>query len=419
MEQRRRIGIRWIKVAVMMFMMCFIGGVFHKVDVKAASCEIELSLQDSEIAVGKAFNMKVTITGQEIISGVEMLLNYDADALEFVTASSQVTGGEGTLKIEDTDIATPSNKISYVIKFEVKEAGTSYIKVEGSPAIYNEESGQSMSAASNVLAISTKAEVEESSNNLLKSLKIGGGELSPAFSSKVYDYETNLSSGTKNLIISAKPEDEKATVKVTGADDLKEGQNKISIIVMAQNGDTREYTLLATVNQEELKEENEEQEQENEEITDTKKEIDSSITVIGEDDPLTIVTQRSFMVHELEDDTMIPNGYQRTTILIDSTEVTAYEKSNEFSDFVLIYASTAGTKKTFYQYDKKEQTLQRFVQPVLQNEQVDVTTEDTTVTSNEKHSKGYDYLLIALTFLSILFMGSTVILLMKQRKRRK
>lgn len=65
-------------------------------------------------------------------------------------------------------------------------------------------------------------EVAKSSNNLLSSLTIENGNLSPKFSENVSKYEINLPANTNKIKISAKAEDAKAKVEGIGEIDLKQ-----------------------------------------------------------------------------------------------------------------------------------------------------------------------------------------------------
>lgn len=65
-------------------------------------------------------------------------------------------------------------------------------------------------------------EVAKSSNNLLSSLTIENGNLSPKFSANVSQYEIKLPANTEKIKISAKAEDAKAKIEGAGEIDLKQ-----------------------------------------------------------------------------------------------------------------------------------------------------------------------------------------------------
>ena len=81
-----------------------------------------------------------------------------------------------------------------------------------------------------------------SPNNWLKSLTVEGYDLD--FSgSKTSGYSISVENSVSYVNISAKAVSTKATVKNTGKISLKEGINHIKVVVTAENGDERTYTI--------------------------------------------------------------------------------------------------------------------------------------------------------------------------------
>lgn len=126
--------------------------------------------------------------------------------------------------------------------------------------------------------------VGKSSNNYLKSLKIENATLTPEFNRQYVDYKVELDDQSNRIInIIAEAEDEKATIKGDGNSELREGENKLQVVVTAENGDVQIYDLLVTVKkdetQKEAKEINEENkmevETENKTVDDKKENIEN------------------------------------------------------------------------------------------------------------------------------------------------
>ena len=76
-------------------------------------------------------------------------------------------------------------------------------------------------------------------NTNLEILAIENVLLYPPFDTNVTKYDIEISNETSKLNILAVPENEKASVQITGNDDLKEGKNLIKITVTAQDGLSR------------------------------------------------------------------------------------------------------------------------------------------------------------------------------------
>ena len=84
----------------------------------------------------------------------------------------------------------------------------------------------------------------KSSNNLLDSLTINNAKMSPSFSKDVTSYSITVPKDVNKLDLDYKLSDSKASVKVVGNDNLKSNKNNVvEIIVTAEDGSTKTYTL--------------------------------------------------------------------------------------------------------------------------------------------------------------------------------
>lgn len=91
--------------------------------------------------------------------------------------------------------------------------------------------------------------VSLSSNNALSALTVSAGTLTPAFDPAVTEYTLSLPQGTEKLTLTATPSDSNATVQGDGELTLQEGENTLPLVVTAENGDTKTYTVTAKVAQ--------------------------------------------------------------------------------------------------------------------------------------------------------------------------
>lgn len=90
---------------------------------------------------------------------------------------------------------------------------------------------------------------QKSANNALASLTVSAGELTPAFDPSVTDYTLSLPLNSDKLTLTAAPSDSKATVQGDGEVALQGGVNTLSVLVTAENGDVRTYTITVKVAQ--------------------------------------------------------------------------------------------------------------------------------------------------------------------------
>lgn len=82
----------------------------------------------------------------------------------------------------------------------------------------------------------------KSSNALLKSLVIGGTNIS--FSQSVFNYETNVEYDTDKITIEAVAADSKSKVTIPTNLDLTVGRNEFLVTVTAEDGSTKVYTII-------------------------------------------------------------------------------------------------------------------------------------------------------------------------------
>lgn len=92
----------------------------------------------------------------------------------------------------------------------------------------------------------TKTANFESANTNLEILAIENYLLYPSFDNSVTQYTIEVSSETVNLNVFAVPENEQGSVTISGNENLKEGNNIITVTVTAPNGiSKREYKINA------------------------------------------------------------------------------------------------------------------------------------------------------------------------------
>ena len=87
----------------------------------------------------------------------------------------------------------------------------------------------------------------KSSNNALASLTVSAGTLTPAFDPAVTEYTLSLPQGTEKLTLTATPSDSKATVQGDGEVALQGGENKVAVVVTAEDGSAKTYNITVKV----------------------------------------------------------------------------------------------------------------------------------------------------------------------------
>ena len=91
--------------------------------------------------------------------------------------------------------------------------------------------------------------VSLSSNNALSSLTVSAGTLTPAFDPAITEYTLSLPSRSDRLTITANPSDSRATVQGDGDISLQDGETSLSVVVTAEDGSAKAYTITVQVAQ--------------------------------------------------------------------------------------------------------------------------------------------------------------------------
>lgn len=392
MKQRKNALLIYILVV------CLFVNMVPSIAVKAASATVSITLKETEIKLNDTFNVIVKVEASDTIGGFETFLTYDESKMEFINGGSLVSGGDGILRVSDMNPENIVKSRKYVLQFKAIEQGNAQIETMDQAYVYTYEDSAEMSVSSNRLSISIGTDEKVSDNAKLYSLRISPGILSPEFSAKTTKYTAEVDSNVEELVISAMAQDGDATVKTKGNKDLQAGANEVNIIVTAPSGDQKTYTIVVTKKADQANQ-NEQTDGEGEDTPDEPEDniMEDDITeedqeilktdgylVTEEEESVKLYFSSEYEIAPLEDSSMIPNGYEETTMKLQGVAVTAYESiGGAVGDYVLLYMKKGDSEPRFYRYDKTENTVQRY------DESYDQATSATTskVTKDEYAKK--------------------------------
>ena len=189
--------------------------------------------------VGGNITVRVTLSEASGLGSWEYSLTYDTNKLQLLSGSTHVVGYvEGAGETSRT----------YTYSFRVKDTGTTTISViNTSIADWNENVTSPTDSTTIELVNNETATEKYSTNNNLESLEIEGHSLDPSFSSDVTNYKVELESDVTKIKINASPSDSKAKVSGTGEFDVHSGNNSFNIVVTAESGATKTYTIDVNV----------------------------------------------------------------------------------------------------------------------------------------------------------------------------
>lgn len=204
---------------------------------------ISVSAGQGTVSVGKTVAFSITVP-----SGTEAWtysVSY-SDNLSLESGDTAPMGFEG------------DNRTNQLV-FRANSAGTGSVWISaGSYCIAGDDYDASGSASVSIVSASEPDDSEpdytpstpgKSGNNALSTLTVSAGTLTPAFDPAVTEYTLSLPQGTEKLTLTATPSDSNATVQGDGELTLQEGENTLPLVVTAENGDTKTYTVTAQVAQ--------------------------------------------------------------------------------------------------------------------------------------------------------------------------
>lgn len=170
------------------------------------------------------------------VTGYDTTPAFNKDTLDYkVTVPNSVSSVTITAAVEDSKasvnrttlnatnlIAGSDNKYSFTV---TAEDGTT--KKTYTMTVFREKA----------------PEVPKSTDNDLKSLGISGFTMSPSFDKDTTEYSVTVPNDSEKVIVNATANDGKATVKINGGDNLQVGDNKVEVVVTAEDGSTKVYNI--------------------------------------------------------------------------------------------------------------------------------------------------------------------------------
>ena len=248
---------RITKIVAMCLAFCLMFMTFCK-NVNAASGSISISNKSANVGS----NVTVTCTikcSTGAIGSADVTLTYDPAALKFVSATNMAQGGNGGVHYVGATSDFTSSSLSFSMTFTVLKAGSHKVSVSNaivydvdeqmfSPGGSGTITGKAPSSntgggSNNTGGGSNNSTVKKDTNNKLSGLQVYPGSLTPAFNAATTAYNVTVPADTTEVTISATPQSDKATVTVSGGKELKLGLNTAQVVVIAESGASRTYTI--------------------------------------------------------------------------------------------------------------------------------------------------------------------------------
>lgn len=372
---RKRNGFISCVIKGFVVALCCLCGALNMGVTYGASASVTISTKSAEVKVGDTLSIVITAESSAMISDVEAYISYDPLIIEFISGGSKVTGGNGLLFISDIE-----NKVStlkkYTLKFKAIKSGSSELAIADKPMVYGGGEREEMSVSKNSLTVHINEQQEKNNSSNLKTLSFIDADIAPKFSPSIKEYTVTVGNKVSNIAVRATAENVDAKIEITGNDNLVEGDNEVKITVNVGGQNKTQYNIVVhrKTKQEEA------YEKEEKEVAD-KQEGDTGIDgfyVYKNDGSIVFENSYQYILLDVPENAKIPTGYQKTSIILSDITIPVYEAKTKKADkdFFVLYAKNEDGEEGFYQYDRKEKTLQRYQGSLSEVTKEEIVEED-------------------------------------------
>ncbi len=433
-------------------------------NIKVYAATGSLSLSTVSGTVGSTVTVNGTIQASESFSAVRVVLEYRPSELQYVSGSSNVSGGSGSVQYFADVIGQNKSTLTFSMKFKILKEGTFKVDSTTIDAISDESMAQitiknaSATVTGKVATTPTtpstpnndKPQNNKDTNNKLSALQVYPGNLSPAFSADTTSYTVSVPGDTTEVTISATAASSKASVSVSGGKDLKLGPNEAKVIVVAESGASRAYTITIMCGELEKIQIGGAEYTINENFSDDQiptgfsrkkatynnrqyeavTNASGSLVLMnlksGENTSFYIYNQDAKEFYDFvqikfaEEKYMIPlplnkdmaefAEYETCTLEVQGKRVNAWKLDEEFS---IVYVMNQDGKKVLYKYDSVDGTFQRYND--IKVEDVDQAPIEKTWFPNEY----YMYAIIGLGALSLILLIAMIYFIASRKARHE
>lgn len=201
-----------------------------------AAGSINVKANTTSVTVGNSVKVTVTVNSSTA-AGWEYCLNYDTSLLSLTSPSSPCVLG-GTL--------AGNKSVTFVLK--ARASGKSTISLSSVSVLDDAANDVSITKGSVTITARTQQEIEASysANANLSNLEVEGYALLEQFNKDTLEYNLEVENEIEEVNIKATRADNRASVSGTGTVSLTEGVNSFKIVVTAEKGNKKTYTLNIT-----------------------------------------------------------------------------------------------------------------------------------------------------------------------------
>lgn len=238
-------------------------GIIFAITIKSNAANLSISTSKSSVSPGETFTVTVTLNGgagpisasasNGSGSGSQWLenssLSFSCTAGNSGTVSIYASGTVGDFATEE-DVKVSNSKNVTIVQPETKPETSTQSK----PSNNNQTTKPSTNTSkpTKTETTTTKTETKKSTDSSLAVLAVEEGTISPEFSKDIKEYTMEVPNEVTVLNITATPNDSNAKVEISGNLELIEGENTVTVTVVAEDGSKTDYIIKVTRSLKEL-----------------------------------------------------------------------------------------------------------------------------------------------------------------------
>ncbi|MBR6229563.1 MAG: cadherin-like beta sandwich domain-containing protein [Eubacterium sp.] len=229
---------------------------------------ITLSVSNSEIKMGEVFTIVCRVSSATQVFDADFYVDYDTTVLQFIEGGPKASKEPGSVHIQSVDNTEAAPRRTFSLQFMAKEAGTGSVFVrDGAHVVDGEGNALSLNTEKLDLVVAENEEAQasgepeatempvpteptvntkQSGNNKVLVLSTNAQDMIPDFDPTVQSYDVLVASETDTFFIDYVLDSKKATARIKGNKNLVFGDNKVKLVVTAENGDKRSYVFMVT-----------------------------------------------------------------------------------------------------------------------------------------------------------------------------
>ncbi|SHK15932.1 cohesin domain-containing protein [Hespellia stercorisuis] len=337
------------------------------------AAEGTLVFSDPETTKGSEVTIDVKVTAGQAIGDSDINLTYDPAVLEFVSGTN-ATGGDGNVALSASGDGTVT-ELDYSIVFKALDEGSTTVDVAGYTAYLYSNEALTLTEGNATVTIGpgdgTETTGQSSGNGLQVDVKGTSYTIYEDFSDAL------IFQGFSRAEMQFEGAARKCLVQDAGGKYLfflNDANNDSHMALYNESNGTFSFT-----------------------------------------EQIMITNDRYILLTDQGDGSDLPNKYKATTLTLNGNEFPAWQDSEE-TDFYLVYALNSLGKEEFYEYDKTEDTYQRYVVPAK------VTVKNSTGLVNkitDAIEKNLTIILIVAWAVFLLLLIIIIVLSVKLKNRNR